>query len=135
MAVNTPRVFTPKMPRFETLSANTVLYRYDRASNIFSAHLRGLRQPAVSIALTDFAYLRLDPVTEEVIGQEVEDFLGYAVFATPAYLDVAAIGGVTPEEIAKVRREIEQRRASDPREQQQQPLDALLASLMQPQVA
>jgi hypothetical protein len=112
MALIEPRKFSPKAPPVERLESADLICTYDSVSDTFLFHLYGPGRPGVSLPTSDFEYLRLDPVTEEVIGFQVEDFLAHAVYADPTYLELAELANIDPEQIAAIRRTIETRQRS-----------------------
>lgn len=129
MAVNTPRVFHPKLPRpFDT---SQLVIDYDRVSDTLSVFASGATpRPGVSVPISDFEYVRVDATTEEIIGLQVEDFLIHAVYVNPLYLSLAEFAGVEEPELAAIRAAVEERqRRMDPWERRQALLDAMLGGL------
>jgi uncharacterized small protein (DUF1192 family) len=74
----------------------------------------GENLPAVSVPLDlggnrDYLYLRLDPTSEDVLGLQIEDFFAYAIHRhlyLVDMLELAILHGITPAEIARLRREL-----------------------------
>lgn len=69
------RRLTPKVPPIEMLDRSKVQVDYDRDEDTLFVNLVGMPRPAISTYVDDDTIYRLDPVTEEVVGVEVEHFL------------------------------------------------------------
>ena len=74
MAV-TRRRLTPKPPPLDTLDRAAVAVDDDPAEDTLFVNLFGAPRPAVSVYLDDDTIYRVDPVTADVVGIEVENFL------------------------------------------------------------
>ena len=106
MAVNEIRTVNPKLPRLDQLDPGRFAFDYDRPSDTLYLYFEGQPPPAVSIVVSDELLYLVDPVTERVVGLQIEAFLTRVAYRWPALLDVAEFGGVTPEEVARVRERI-----------------------------
>jgi hypothetical protein len=74
MAV-TRRRLEPKVPALDSLDPATIGIDYHAAQDTLFVHFSGSSTPAISKYVDDDTIYRLDPVTEEVVGVEVENFL------------------------------------------------------------
>ncbi len=74
MAV-TRRPMTPKPPPLVTLDRAAVAVDYDATEDTLFVNLFGAPRPAVSIYVDDDTIYRVDPVSADVVGIEVENFL------------------------------------------------------------
>lgn len=65
------------------------LITYDRLSDTLFVDFYGEGRPAISVPTPDgdrdFLYLRVDPETSEVVGLQIEAYLGYAVRTDPSF--------------------------------------------------
>jgi hypothetical protein len=114
MAVSEPRMFNPK-PRRPDLDPASFSLHYDRDSDTLIFSLYSAGRAGISIPASGYEYLRIDPITEDTIGLQIEDFLSHAVFEKAEYLELAELAGIDAEELATIREMIEQRRrAMDP---------------------
>jgi hypothetical protein len=107
MALSKPRTLIPKPLNVGALDHERFVFIYDERSDELLIYLYGAAQPSVSVPLTDYEYLRVDPTTEEVVGFQVENFLAEAVFADPLYLDWAEAVGVDADRVAALRQLID----------------------------
>ncbi len=86
------RIFHPRWPAPRTIDAARVAFGYDRLSDTLFVDWYGIALPAVSVLAPEASddldvYLRVDPVSEEVVGLQIE---GVAATAQrPAWLDDA----------------------------------------------
>lgn len=71
----TTRVITPRVPEFDALDGTPIAVDYDALSDTLWVSLTGGSQPAISVYVDDDVIYRVDPVTEAVVGIEVENFL------------------------------------------------------------
>lgn len=82
---------------------------YDRESDTLMVHLVPRGEPGITVFVDDHYAVRLDRTRKRLLGFQVEGFLIAVVRQQPALLDaldVAELRGITPEEIAHLRREI-----------------------------
>lgn len=108
------RTFHPHWPDRTAVDPDRVTFSYWQAIDTLMVDFTGENPPAVSVPLDlggdrDYVYLRLHPTTEEVLGLQIEDFLGYGVHRHPSLLDtldLATLLGISRPEIDRVRREI-----------------------------
>lgn len=82
---------------------------YDRLSDTLFLEFYDEPRPAISVPTADgdrdYFYLRLDPKTGEILGVQLEAFLGYAVGHDPhlwAWIVDADVEGLTEVETAKL---------------------------------
>jgi hypothetical protein len=106
MAMNDLLTLEPRMPKPEAIDWQRVVFSYDRDSDTLMVHLFGRGRPAVTVAGAGPVDLRVDPVTQEIVGFQLEYFLSEAVFTDPKYLQLAELAGVDAEEISKARSRI-----------------------------
>lgn len=103
------RTFRPRWPERGGVDSERVVFTYDRPSDTLFVDFTGTARPAVSVPIdSDFAevdiYLRVDPISEEVVGLQIEGvvaavdrptWLGDAlVVANPAGPDTDGMGAV-----------------------------------------
>jgi len=97
-------------PPDEMLDPDGFDVSYDRLSDELLVYFSGRDFPAASFPVSDDAdhiYLLGDVETGRVVGLHVEGFLAYAVKRLPPLidlLDIADLRGITPAEVAEVRR-------------------------------
>jgi hypothetical protein len=112
MAAMMVREFHAKRP--EHLDPANVVVRYDDMSDTLMVHLHGLGRPGVSVPVIDGQptneYFRLDPVSEEIIGMQIEAFLSGTVYRNAVYLAFAELAGIDSATLERVREEMVQRR-------------------------
>ena len=75
------RTFEPLWPNRAEVNPDQIAYSYDRLSDTLFVDFEGRPRPAVSVPLArrdDLidVYLRVDPVTESVLGLQIEGVLG-----------------------------------------------------------
>lgn len=78
MAMTEPREIHPRLPRLDEIDGSRVKTSYDRLSDTLWLTLVGEARPVVNVYADhddDLMYL-VDPYTEEVVGLEIENFLG-----------------------------------------------------------
>lgn len=101
MAVTSePRPFDPKWPEIDSLPKGEVRFTYDRRIDTLFVNFYGKAHPASSEPLDvgerDYPFVRVEPLTQEVVGLRFEDFLSYAVRLHPDWseaLEVAELRG------------------------------------------
>lgn len=111
MAAVISEVHDPLWLPTEAMDPDRFVVTYDRLSDTMYVHFFDRSPPAVSFPLntgeSDYLYLRGDVETGQVVGFQIEDFLSYAVDRHPGLvdlLDMAELRGITPAEVAEVRR-------------------------------
>jgi hypothetical protein len=86
------RIFHPIWPERHAVDATNVTVGYDQLSDTLFVDLYGAARPAVSVLLEDASdldvYLRVDPITEAVVGLQIEGVR--AIPDHPAWVDLAA---------------------------------------------
>ncbi|HMM40679.1 MAG TPA: DUF2283 domain-containing protein [Thermomicrobiales bacterium] len=98
--------YTPVLPTEEDLDIEKVVVRYHPDADTLYVHFYGLGQPAVSVDLNEYLYVRVNDETRRVIGIQIEGYLEFAVRDDPRWLDWAELAGIDPAEIERVRAEI-----------------------------
>lgn len=104
------RTFHPRWPDRRAVDPGLLVFNYWHEIDTLMVDFTGQNPPAVSVPLDlggerGYFFLRLDPVTEEVVGLQIEDFLHYAVHRHPYLLDaldLAMLHGITRAAIARV---------------------------------
>ena len=108
------RTFHPRWPVRSAIDPERVRFSYWQEVDTLMVDFTGRNSPAISVPLDldrehDYLYLRLDPVTEEVVGLQIEDFLNFTIHRHSDFLDMldlATLHGITPAEIAEFRRNL-----------------------------
>ncbi len=98
--------FTPRMPEPKELDPSGVIARYHGDSDTLYVHFFGLRQPAVSIDLNPYLYVRVSRESHLIVGIQIEGYLTHAVRDEPRWLDWAEIAGIPLERVEAIRQEI-----------------------------
>lgn len=107
MAMTTMRTLNPKMPPFASLDWRSFRLDYDRLADTLYLDFYGEPRPAISLPISDHVLYSVDPETEEVVGYQFDGFLAHVVYQTPVFLDLADQIGLTAEEVARVRANID----------------------------
>jgi hypothetical protein len=85
-----------------------IAFSYDRDSDTMMVHFFGAPRPAVSIPIDapdDTLYVRLDRVTDQVVGLQIEGFVSCFISGHPDWADtlsIARLRGITREEAMAV---------------------------------
>ncbi|HKG24076.1 MAG TPA: hypothetical protein VKB09_00425 [Thermomicrobiales bacterium] len=98
------------------IDPGTLVFSYDHDSDTLMVHLYGRGIPGVSVPVADGWMLRLNRETDELIGVQIENLLAGAARKQPRLLrvlDAAELRGITPDEIDRVRREVDAPTPSD----------------------
>lgn len=86
----------PKWP--EHLPEGQTRFTYDRESDTLFVDFYGEPRPAssepVDIGDRDYLYFGVDPLTDEVVGVQVETFLSYAVERHPDFIEALIIADI-----------------------------------------
>jgi len=127
MAAMMAREFRAKRP--EHIDPATIVARYDEISDTLMIHLNGLGQPGVSVPVSASEYFRVDPVSEEIVGFQLEDFLAATIYKGGPYLTLAESAGIDAATLDRVRAEIaaRQRALAEP-ERNRMALEELFGS-------
>lgn len=115
MSKQTPDILTltPTMPDPATIDWERASIVYDRPSDELLIYFDRGERAAASIALDvgnqdqDFVYARVDPVTGDTIGVQIDGFMAYALGRHPEFVDiltVAEIRGIDDISAAELRR-------------------------------
>jgi hypothetical protein len=104
------RPFRPTWPALDRLPKRQIRFGYDRPTDTLFVDFYGRARPASSEPLgvgdRDYLFLRVDPVTQEVVGLQIEDFLAYAVGRHPEFvaaLEIAHLDDLDATEAAELR--------------------------------
>lgn len=76
MALSTARSFRPRIPGHGAFDPIAATYSYDRSSDTLMIHFLGGPRPAVCLDAGPHLYLRVDPHSKEIVGLQIEHFLG-----------------------------------------------------------
>lgn len=105
------RPFRPTWPAIERLPEQQIRFSYDRPTDTLFVDFYGRARPASSEPLDvgdrDYLFVRVDPLTQEVVGLQIEEFLAYAVDRHPAFvaaLAIADLDDLDAAEAAELRR-------------------------------
>lgn len=96
--------------RLLRIDLQKLVISYDHGSDTLMVHLFGRGIPGVSVPIADGWMLRLNRETDELIGIQIENLLASAARKQPRLLrvlDAAELRGITPDEIDRVRREVD----------------------------
>lgn len=85
-----PTELHPKPIRLDAIDPENVVVSFDRRSDTLLIHLFGRGRGSVSVPVSDYLYLMVDPATEETIGVHVEGFLSQAVKDSPEAMKLQA---------------------------------------------
>ncbi len=104
------RTFSPRWPDRDSVDPDRLALNYWSEVDTLMIDLFGEALPAVSVPLhlggdRDYIFLRVDPVTEQLVGFQIEDFLSYAVNERPFLAQafaLARIHGTTSEDLLAV---------------------------------
>lgn len=110
MAMINPRVFEyhPRLPDRESLSPENLRIVYDDALDALYLDFGDEHQPAVSIDIDESdIYARVDPVTDLIVGLQVEMFLARSVIDHPSLLILAEAAGIPEARLTEVRQRID----------------------------
>ena len=91
--------FEPLLPRSEELVPSLSMVTYNDVADTLYIHFFERGQPAVSVAINEFLYLRVDDVTHRVIGLQIEGYLTYVVRTYPEWLVLADLADIPPAAI------------------------------------
>lgn len=84
------RSVRPTWPMIERLPNRQIRFSYDRPTDTLFVDFYGRARPASSEPLDngdrDYLFLRVDPVSQEVVGLQIEEFLAYAVGRHPEFV-------------------------------------------------
>jgi hypothetical protein len=102
-AVTQRRSFDPKPPRLASVDLHQWQFNYDPRSDTLMVSFTGHPRPAISVVVDDHLFYRVDADTEEVVGYQIEDFLGEVVYEHPSMLTVAEAAKIDADTIAAIR--------------------------------
>lgn len=95
-----------QLPTADDVDLANVSVSYDRDSDMLLIHFTDRGRAGVVDYVSSVLATLVDVETEEVVGLQVEDFLGKVVASNPRHLDlleVAELRGITPHEVAALR--------------------------------
>ena len=101
MAKIEPHPVQPK--RVDREQWRDVGFDYDDVSDTFTLYLFGLRHPSKVLHTAAFFDLLIDPVTEAIVGYQIEGFLTYVIYDQPWLLAYAEVAGIPQERVAAAR--------------------------------
>lgn len=99
--------YTPILPTLGDIDPSKLVVSYNDAADTLYVHFFKRGQPAVSVDVNEFLYLRVDAITHRVVGLQVEGYLIYVVRKHPEWLQLAEFAGIPAEEIEKARAAID----------------------------
>ncbi len=124
MAMTPTRALKPKYPRFADLDYEKFALDLDRLSDTLYWDFYVGSPSAVSYLVSDHILLSVDPVTEEVVGLQLDAFLTSVIHGIPELLELADQIGLTPGEVEEARARI------SPGERRQAVLRSILNSIV-----
>jgi hypothetical protein len=95
--------FEPVLPSREEIDPARLVITYNDAADTLYVHFFKRGEPATSIDLDEYLYLRVSRTNHRVVGLQIEGFLSYAVREHPDWLPIAELAGIPAEEIDKAR--------------------------------
>ena len=105
------QTFNLKWPNLTLLPADQIRLTYDRPSDTLFVDFYGEARPAASVTLDrgnrDYLYARVDPVTDAVVGLQIERFLSYAIRQHPELvdaLDTSTLVGISRDDLDLISR-------------------------------
>jgi hypothetical protein len=100
------QTFNLKWPNLTLLPVDQIRLTYDRPSDTLFVDFYGEARPAASVPLDrgnrDYLYARVDPVTDAVVGLQIERFLSYAIRHHPELvdaLDTSTLVGISRDDL------------------------------------
>lgn len=99
--------YIPILPTPGEIDPARLVLSYNDAADTLYVHFFERGQPAVSVDVNEFLYLRVDEITHRVVGLQIEGYLAYVVRKHPAWLSLADLAGIPADEIAKARNAID----------------------------
>lgn len=122
------RQFRPKMPNLGATRTIKCLVDYDRQADALVVCFDGCQdRPTVGVVIGDYEMLRVDPLTEEIVGFEVERFLGAARYRADFLTGALGFIDLTPAEHLRVRWNLRDRSLR----QRQEPKGEFVAGLIE----
>ena len=104
MAKIEPHLVQPK--RVDQAQWRDIGFDYDDVSDTFTLYLFGLRHPSKVLHTPKFFDLLVDPVSEAIVGYQIEGFLTYVIYDQPWLLAYAEVAGIPQERVAAARTRI-----------------------------
>lgn len=106
--------YTPILPTPGEIDPARLVLSYNDAADTLYVHFFERGQPAVSVDVNEFLYLRVDEITHRVVGLQIEGYLIYVVRKHPEWLSLADLAGIPQPLIDEARATIDpgQRRRS-----------------------
>lgn len=94
---------TPTWTGLSGIDPSKLTVNYHRAADTLTAYWVDPVRPAVSVAISDHAFLRVDPGTQETIGVQIENFLSRVAYEDPQLLlAVAPLAGIKSREVDRI---------------------------------
>ncbi len=98
MAMMETRTLHPRWPKLSEVNPDHLLFDFDRDSDMLYLHFSGEAHPSISVPLDDHYLALVDPVSENVVGIQIEGFLAHVAIALPFVLDLADLIGLSADE-------------------------------------
>jgi hypothetical protein len=102
MAPTDVNIPAPSPNSADSLGPDDVRLIYNREDDVLIVSLIGDPRPAISRPVNDYAVLRVDPVTGEMYGVEIERFLSKAIFAEPEFVMLLPVLPLSQKDRARV---------------------------------
>jgi len=99
--------YHPRLPDRDKVDPRAITVEYEQTSDTLFVHFYGRSRSAISILMDDDIYFRVDPVTEDVVGVQVEYYLSHAVREHPELLIFAEFANIPASLIEQARSEID----------------------------
>lgn len=85
--------FQPILPTREQLTPSNLDVSYDVDSDYLYVYIKGFSRAATSVELNQFVYLRVDRLTQQAVGLQIEHY-SIAVKADPSLLVLADLANI-----------------------------------------
>lgn len=99
--------YTPILPTPSEIDPARLVLSYNDAADTLYIHFFERGQPAVSVDVNEFLYLRVDEITHRVVGLQIEGYLIYVVRKHPEWLSLADLAGIPQQLIDEARATID----------------------------
>ena len=104
MAIRDLMNLKPRMPHLETLDLAKMTPTYLEDVDTLYIHLYGEARPAVSVEVAPNIFIRVDPVTSEVVGIQLECALSRLAAERPELITIARFAGASQRALNNARR-------------------------------
>jgi hypothetical protein len=99
--------FDPILPTVAEIDPSRLVLSYNDAADTLYVSFFQRGQPAVSLDVNEFLYLRVDEITHRVVGLQIEGYLTYVVRKHPEWLSLAELAGIPQAAIDEARATID----------------------------